>query len=100
MWRVMVLMDDGEARGFMFGYEKFLGAKQLTSDNEKNEAEGRDTLVARTRRLFYVACSRTKKSLALVVYSSAPANIRERMITSGWFDENEIVLTLPSPPNS
>ncbi len=29
--RVMVLMDDTEARGFMFGYEKFFGAKELSA---------------------------------------------------------------------
>ena len=49
--RVMVLMDDGEARGFMFGYDKFFGAKELTPADVRNEAEGRDSSIARTRRL-------------------------------------------------
>lgn len=92
--RVMVLMDDAEARGFMFGYDKFFGATQLTATDIKNEAEGRDSSVGRTRRLFYVTCSRAKKSLALLVYSSAPANVRAQMITNGWFDESEILLEL------
>ena len=94
--RVMVLMDDAEARGFMFGYEKFFGAKELTPADVTNEAEGRDSSVGRTRRLFYVTCSRTKKSLALLVYSSAPASIRAQMIENGWFDDNEIVLAMPA----
>jgi len=93
--RVMVLMDDTEARGFMFGYEKFFGAKELTPTDMKNEAEGRDGSVGRTRRLFYVTCSRAKKSLALLVYSSAPASVRAQMIENGWFDDDEIVLALP-----
>lgn len=92
--RVMVLMDDGEARGFMFGYEKLFGAKALTPTDVRNEAEGRDSSVGRTRRLFYVTCSRAKKSLALLVYSTAPAAVRKQMLANGWFDESEIVLTL------
>jgi DNA helicase-2/ATP-dependent DNA helicase PcrA len=94
--RVMVLMDDAEARGFMFGYEKFFGAKELTRADVTNEAEGRDSSVSRTRRLFYVTCSRTKKSLALLVYSSAPPTVRTQMIDNGWFDDDEIVLALPA----
>lgn len=94
--RVMVLMDDSEARGFMFGYDKFLGAKQLTPTDTKNEAEGRDNSVSRTRRLFYVTCSRAKKSLALLVYSSAPEAVRAQMIANKWFDDSEIVMSLSS----
>jgi DNA helicase-2/ATP-dependent DNA helicase PcrA len=94
--RVMVLMDDGEARGFMFGYEKFFGAKELTSADIKNEAEGRDNSIRRTRRLFYVTSSRAKKSLALIMYSAAPSSVRARMIANGWFGEDEIVLALPT----
>ena len=92
----MVLMDDAEARGFMFGYEKLFGAKDLTPIDVKNEAEGRDNSIRRTRRLFYVTCSRAKKSLALLVYSSAPHAVRNQMIENGWFDDDEIVLALPA----
>jgi DNA helicase-2/ATP-dependent DNA helicase PcrA len=94
--RVMVLMDDAEARGFMFGYEKFFGAKELTPTDVTNEVEGRDSSVGRTRRLFYVTCSRTKKSLALLVYSSAPTSVRAQMMENGWFDDSEIVLAMPA----
>jgi DNA helicase-2/ATP-dependent DNA helicase PcrA len=40
--RVMVLMDDGDARGFLFGYEKLLGAKAPSATDLKNAEEGRD----------------------------------------------------------
>jgi DNA helicase-2/ATP-dependent DNA helicase PcrA len=93
--RVMVLMDDAETRGFMFGYEKFFGAKELTPADVRNEAEGRDSSVGRTRRLFYVTCSRAKKSLALLVYSSAPNSVRKQMVENGWFEDHEILLALP-----
>jgi len=38
--RVMVLMDDGETRGFLFGYDKLLGAKGPTAADIKNVQEG------------------------------------------------------------
>jgi DNA helicase-2/ATP-dependent DNA helicase PcrA len=55
--RVMVIMDDAEARGFLFSYEKLFGGK-----------EAGDTSVESTRRLFYVTCSRAESGLALVAY--------------------------------
>jgi DNA helicase-2/ATP-dependent DNA helicase PcrA len=84
--RVMVLIDDAEARGFLFGYEKLLGAKDLSPGDLKNMKEGKETSIDRTRRLFYVTCSRARKSLALVIYSEAPGR---REISSGkqWRSE-------------
>lgn len=93
--RVMVLMDDGDARGFLFGYDKLLGAKALSPADVKNEQEGKETSLDRTRRLFYVTCSRAKSSLALVAYSSDPAAVKAHVVASGWFTEDEVVSTLP-----
>jgi DNA helicase-2/ATP-dependent DNA helicase PcrA len=92
----MVLMDDAEARGFMFGYDKFFGAKELTAADIRNESEGRDSSISRTRRLFYVTCSRAKRSLALLVYSTAPNSVRSQVIANDWFEDHEIVTSLPS----
>lgn len=93
--RVMVVMDDEEARGFMFGYEKLFGAKELTPADKKNEIEGRDNSISRTRRLFYVTCSRARKSLALLIYCADPNAVRTHVLTNGWFDDGEVVITLP-----
>ena len=65
--RVMVVLDDSEAKGFLFSYEKLFGAKEKTETDKKNEEEGKDTSLLRTARLFYVACTRAKDSLAGVV---------------------------------
>jgi DNA helicase-2/ATP-dependent DNA helicase PcrA len=91
--RVMVVMDDAEARGFLFSYEKLFAAKDKTKSDFDNEREGKETGIDRTRRLFYVTCSRTQKSLAIVAYSSRPDRAREHVVREGWLDENE-VLTL------
>jgi DNA helicase-2/ATP-dependent DNA helicase PcrA len=92
--RVMVLMDDSEARGFMFNYEKLFGAQAQSASDEKNVREGKETSLDRTRRLFYVTCSRARKSLAIVAYSSNPELVRRNMIENGWFETDEIILSL------
>jgi DNA helicase-2/ATP-dependent DNA helicase PcrA len=83
--RVMVIMDDEDARGFLFKYEDLFGRK----------AAG-DRTVESTRRLFYVTASRAKESLALVAYSSSPDRVKKFMLDEGWFDVNEIVVSVPS----
>lgn len=89
--RVMVILDDNEARGFMFSYEKLLGAKALTATDEKNRAGGKDTSVDRTRRLFYVTCSRAQQSLAVIVYTKAAEKVAGYLSSKGWFRYDEIV---------
>lgn len=83
--RVMVIMDDTEARGFLFKYEKLFGAAE-------------DTSTASTRRLFYVTCSRAQKSLALVAYSNDPEKVRQYVLKEGWFSPNEVQVGLPNEP--
>jgi DNA helicase II / ATP-dependent DNA helicase PcrA len=94
--RVMVLMDDGEARGFLFGYDKLLGAKGPTASDIKNVHEGKESSLDRTRRLFYVTCSRARSSLALVAYSSNPAAVRTYVIANDWFTADEVLSELRS----
>jgi len=90
--RVMVVLDDEEANGFLFSYEQLFGAKDLTVRDLAKEAEGQDSSRIRTRRLFYVTCSRTKTSLAVVAYTKDPMAVKKHALESGWFDENEVVL--------
>lgn len=89
--RVMVILDDNEARGFMFSYDKLLGAKALTGTDEKNQLEGKDTSVDRTRRLFYVTCSRAEQSLAVIVYTKEADQVAKYLSSVSWFQANEIV---------
>lgn len=93
--RVMVLMDDGEARGFLFGYDKLLGAKAPSAADVKNTKEGKETSVDRTRRLFYVTCSRARSSLALVAYSPDPAAVRAYVVENEWFSADEVLSDVP-----
>ena len=88
--RVMVIMDDIEAKGSLFSYEKLFGAKPKTDSDIKNEEEGKDTSIMRTARLFYVACTRAQKSLAAIAYTENIEAVKETAISHGWFTENEI----------
>lgn len=82
--RVMVIMDDAEARGFLFKYEDLFGGKTA---GEKT--------VESTKRLFYVTASRAKESLALVAYSSAPDRIQNFVLQEEWFNPDEIIVGVP-----
>ena len=88
--RVMAILDDEEARGFMFSYDKLLGVKPLSKTDNDNETAGVDSAPKRSRRLFYVICSRAQQSLAVVAYTKAPASVERTVIKSGWFSQEEI----------
>lgn len=90
--RVMVIMDDSEARGFLFSYEKLFGVKDKTETDLKNEREGKDTGIARTTRLFYVACTRAEKSLAIIAYTENKPAVKATAIANGWFSDEEIIV--------
>lgn len=90
--RVMVILDDAQARGFLFSYEKLFGVKAQSDTDEKNAHDGKDTSITRTARLFYVACTRAKKSLAIVAYTENEEMVRDTALANGWFWENEIYI--------
>lgn len=50
--RVMVIIDDSEARGFMFSYDKLFGVKELTETDIRHIEAGKESSVDRTQRLF------------------------------------------------
>lgn len=90
--RVMVVVSDEEARGFMFAYDKLFGTKEKSKTDLENEAAGKETTIDRTRRLFYVTCSRAEKSLAVVYYAADPGLASGAMVRQGWFAPDEIEL--------
>ena len=89
--RVMAILDDEEANGFLFSYEKLFGAVPKSSTDLSNEENNQDTAISRTRRLFYVICSRARKSLAVVAYTKDPEALKKKALES-WFKEEEIII--------
>lgn len=90
--RVMVIVDDSEAKGFLFSYDKLFGVKELTKTDKMHIEAGEESSVDRTQRLFYVTCTRAKESLAIVMYTSDSEKVKNQAINKGWFSEQEILL--------
>lgn len=89
---VMVVMDDSEAKGSGFSYERVFGVEPPNEADLESIEEGDETSVDRTIRLLYVICSRAKESLALVFWSKNPELAEEAILNTGWFDRKEIVM--------
>ena len=90
--RVMVIIDEKSSQGTLFNYEKLFGIMPKSSTDLKNESEGKETTLDRTRRLLYVTCSRAIDSLAIVFYSNNVETTASLLSQTGWFEENEIII--------
>lgn len=89
--RVLAVLDDSDARGFLFSYEKLLEAKPLSDADRRHLAEATEGGVNRTRRLLYVTCTRARKSLALIAYTENPDAVAVSVVNNEWFTPDEIV---------
>ena len=88
--RVLVVLDDEESTHTQFSYEKYLGLKPLSENDLKNKEDGRETVVDRTRRLFYVSCTRALKDLAVVLFTANPEEAREHILKLNLFEDDAI----------
>jgi DNA helicase-2/ATP-dependent DNA helicase PcrA len=95
--RVMVIIDDSEAKGFSFSYDKLFKVKAENLTAKKNKSSDSETTSDRTRRLFYVTCSRAAKSLAIVAYSNPEnlENVKAYTVEQKWFTSDEIIVNGP-----
>ncbi len=90
--RVLVLIDDEEGRSQKhFSYEKYFGMAPLSDTDKENMAAGVDCVVDRTRRLFYVCCSRATRDLAVVMFVLDTAAARAKIAEAGLFEYGDIV---------
>ncbi len=88
--RVLVVVDDEESTTNSFSYGKYFGLTSLSDRDEANIAEGKESVVDRTRRLFYVCCSRAVQDLAVVIFTTDVAATRAVFDTKGYFDAADI----------
>ncbi|HFF3441548.1 TPA: UvrD-helicase domain-containing protein [Escherichia coli] len=70
--RVLVVLDDAESNHFQFSYEKYLGLEEPSDNDKKHIDAGEETTMDRTRRLFYVSCTRALKDLAVILFTANP----------------------------
>lgn len=88
--RVLVVIDDEEAAYRLYSYGKYLGYLPLSDTDEANIAAGEETVLDRTRRLFYVCCSRARKDLAVVLFVPDPPAARAAILAQDLFPEASI----------
>lgn len=88
--RVLVVLDDAESTHFQFSYEKYLGLKALSDTDRKHIEAGEETTVDRTRRLFYVSCTRALKDLAVVLFTADPEQAEAHLRRLGLFDVDSV----------
>lgn len=88
--RVLVVLDDAESTHFQFSYEKYLGLKAPSDSDREHIDAGQETTVDRTRRLFYVSCTRALKDLAVVLFTADPERAQAHIRQLGLFEDDSI----------
>lgn len=89
--RVLVVMDEEESDFNLYNYEKYFGIAPLSSNDQKKIDAGEDNILARTRRLLYVCCTRAKRDLVLVLFTADESSAREKVKSSGLLPEDCIM---------
>lgn len=84
--KVIVVVDDEESRTNTFSYGKYFGVSEPSDTDRANTAAGKDSVIDRTRRLFYVCCSRALSDLAVVVFTEDPVRMRDALIEREFFE--------------
>jgi DNA helicase-2/ATP-dependent DNA helicase PcrA len=88
--RVLVVLDDEEGDYNLFSYGKYFGITALSKIDNENIAAGADSAISRTRRLFYVCCSRATKDLAVVWFVPDVQQARRAALAKDIFLEHDI----------
>lgn len=91
--RVLVVLDDEESDYNLFSYGKYFGISALTARDEENLAQGTDSVLGRTRRLFYVCCSRALQDLAVILFVPDVVAAREALLERSFFPADQIFTT-------
>jgi DNA helicase-2/ATP-dependent DNA helicase PcrA len=90
--RVLTILDDDEGSHNQFSYNKYFGISDLSETDRSNIADRKDSVLDRTRRLFYVCCSRAVKDLAVVLFADADdvTAAHAKVVASGIFPPDQV----------
>ncbi|MFG8723608.1 UvrD-helicase domain-containing protein [Pseudomonas aeruginosa] len=88
--RVLVVLDDAESTHAQFSYEKYLGLTPPSRTDRERIDAGEETTVDRTRRLFYVSCTRALKDLAVILFTAEPDRAEAHIRQLGLFEDEAI----------
>lgn len=90
--KVLVVVDDKEKQLPGYSYGKYFGVTPLSETDENNIASGKDSVIDRTRRLFYVCCSRALSDLVVGVFTDDLENMQRAIVARGLFEPENIHL--------
>jgi len=88
--KVIVVVDDQEGKTNTFSYGKYFGVTELSETDRSNIASGKDSVVDRTRRLFYVCCSRALSHLVVVIFSEDTMLMRNAVLEKAFFEPEHV----------
>ena len=88
--RVLVVLDDEEGDYNLFSYGKYFDITPLSATDLSNIEDGSDSVLGRTRRLFYVCCSRAVRDLTVVLFVPDVAVARMAIEARGLFPPADI----------
>jgi ATP-dependent DNA helicase UvrD/PcrA len=88
--RVLVILDDEESQYNLFSYGKYFGTDPLSDTDQANIRDRVDSVVDRTRRLFYVCCSRAVKDLAVVLFVADVPRAQNAVTAKSLFDPTHV----------
>ncbi|SEA76844.1 UvrD-helicase domain-containing protein [Alkalimonas amylolytica] len=88
--RVLVVLDDAESTHSQFSYEKYLRLKEPSDRDIENLKAGLETTIDRTRRLFYVSCTRALKDLAVILFTENPSRAEPVLRQLNLFESDSI----------
>lgn len=88
--RVLVVLDDDESNYNLFSYGRYFGLEPPSDTDLKNAKAGKETTTDRTRRLFYVCCSRARLDLAVALFVAAPDAAKVVLMKSDLFPQAEV----------
>jgi len=88
--RVLVVLDDEESQYNLFSYGKYFGLEPLSDKDQENIHDHVDSVMDRTRRLFYVCCSRAVQDLAVVLFVPDVRMATDVLVERGLFDRNDV----------
>lgn len=88
--RVLVIADDDEGTHNQFSYDKYFGIKPLSNRDHISMAAGNETQIERTRRLFYVCCTRAMTDLAVILFTADVAAAEKAVRAMNLFPKDQI----------
>lgn len=90
--KVLVVVDDKERQLPGYSYGKYFGVTPLSDTDKANIGAGNDSVIDRTRRLFYVCCSRALSDLVVAIFADDPEQMRKAVMEKGLFDPDNVHL--------